>query len=442
MGNYVSEKRPYRCLEGTRQSPGLPSRHNAVADSHQYERQGIGISDRDRDRDEARDMAGSPVTGLRLDGAWGLLFRVVVGLLCVHGLTIGFTRADSVCFAGNSTGGEPVVSEMVEVKLGSRTVTCNVVRVNLRDSRVRLGVGLASDKVGATEDLLALARRKGAIAAINGTFFNAYEKGPVKDPVGTIITNGELVHKGNTGTVFGITRDKKGLMAPVRFKIIGKTNDSEKWPNNWYAYFINRLPTSANSVIIYTPSRGMTTGVGDGISVVVRSGEVVSIGTGEQAIPEDGYVINFRGSEESLASRFQVGTPVDYRLEIEDGTSANGIWAEVQEGVGAGPRLLKEGRIVFSVESAKAEGFTEAKILSQSYARSALGICESGELLMVTVPGARMSELAEVMKSLGAVEAMNLDGGASSGLVFGEEYITRPGRDISNALLVFVDGGL
>jgi hypothetical protein len=387
-------------------------------------------------------MAGSPVRGLRLAGAWGLLLRVVVGLLCVHGLIIGFTHVNSVCFADDKTGGEPVVSEVVEVKPGSRTIKANVVRVNLSDPRVRVGVGLASDRVGATEDLLALARRKGAIAAINGTFFNAYEKCPVKDPVGTIFTKGELVHKGNTGTVFGITGDKRGMMAPVRFKIVGGTDGSEKWPNNWYSYFINRAPTSANSVIIYTPWRGMTTGVGDGTSVVVKGGKVAFIGTGDQAIPDDGYVINFRGSEESLVSRFKVGIPVDYRIEMEDGTSVNGIWAKVEEGIGAGPRLIEDGRIVFDAESAKAEGFTEAKILSESYARSALGISQRGELLMVTVPGAKIAELAEVMKSLGAVEAMNLDGGASSGLVYRDNYITRTGRDISNALLVFVDNGL
>lgn len=387
-------------------------------------------------------MAGSPETGLRRDRAWGLLLRVVVGLLCVHGLVTGFVRVNLVCFAEGEAVRDPVACEVVEVKLGSRTITANVVRVNLCDPRVRVSVGLGSDRVGATEDLLALARRKGAVAAINGTFFNAYEKGPVKAPVGTIITCGEFVHKGNTGTVFGITYDKRGMMAPVRFKIVGGINGSEQWPNNWYAYFINRTPTSANSVIIYTPWRGTTTGVGDGISVVIEDGKVTLISTGDQAIPEDGYVINFRGSEESLASRFQVGAFVYCRLEIEGGTSESAAWADVTEAIGAGPRLVKDGDIAFSVESAAAEGFTEAKILSESNARSALGITELGELLMVTVPGANMAELAEVMKSLDAVEAMNLDGGASSGLVFRDKYITCPGRDISNALLVFVDGGL
>ena len=388
-------------------------------------------------------MAGSSVRkDSRSAGVRGLLLPVIVGLLCVLSLIVGLNRSSSVCLVEAEGPGDPVVSETVEVRLKNRTVSCNVVRVALADPRVRVGVGLGQDRVGATEDLLTLARRKGAVAAINGTFFNAYEKGPGKDPVGTIFTDGELVHKGNTGTVFAITWDKETTMEPLRLKIVGGIDGSEKWPNNWYSYFINRVPTSANSVIIYTPWRGMTTGVGDGASVVVKGGKVTFIGTGEQAIPDDGYVINFRGSEESLASRFHVGAKVHYRLEIEDGTSASGIWADVTEGIGAGPRLIRDGRIVFSVEEAKAEGFTEAKILSQSNARSALGITESGELLMVTVPGAKMVELAEVMKSLGAVEAVNLDGGASSGLVYRDNYITRTGRDISNALLVFVDEGL
>ncbi len=394
-----------------------------------------------RDRGEGRYMAGSFITNSRFTRVWGLLLPVFVGLLCVHGLLVGSTCVNSVCFAEAEGVREPVVSEAIEVKLKNRTVTCNVVRVDFSDPRVWVGVGLGQDRVGATEDLLTLARRKGAVAAINGTFFNAYEKGPGKDPVGTIFTDGELVHKGNTGTVFAITWDKETTMEPLRLKIVGGIDGSEEWPNNWYAYFINRAPTSANSVIVYTRWRGETTGVSDGISVVVDGMKVTYIGPGEQEIPEYGFVINFRGSEESLAERFYVGAWAYCRFDMEDGDSSLEFWADVAEGIGAGPRLIRDGRIVFSVEEAKAEGFTEAKILSESNARSALGITESGELLMVTVPGANMAELAEVMKSLGAVEAMNLDGGASSGLVYRDNYITRTGRDISNALLVFVDDG-
>lgn len=385
-------------------------------------------------------MAGSSVRkDSRSAGVRGLLLPVLVGLLCVLSLIVGLNRISSVCLVEAEGPGDPVVSETVEVRLKNRTVTCNVVRVALADPRVRVGVGLGQDRVGLTEDLLSLARRKGAVAAINGTFFNAYEKGRFKDPVGTIFSDGEIVHKGNTGTVFAITWDKRTTMEPLRLKIVGGIDGSEVWPNNWYAYFINRTPTSSNSVIVYNRWRGETTGVSDGISVVVDDFKVVRIGSGEQEIPESGFVANFRGSEEPLAQRFYVGAGAYLRFDIEYSDSPVEFWLDVADGIGAGPRLVKDGSIVFSVEAAKAEGFTEAKILTQSNARSALGITESGDLLLVTVPGANMAELAEIMKPLGAVDAMNLDGGASSGLVYKNSYITRPGRDISNALLVYID---
>ena len=40
------------------------------------------------------------------------------------------------------------------------------------------------------------------------------------------------------------------------------------------------------------------------------------------------------------------------------------------------------------------------------------------------------------MQALGCEQAMNLDGGASSGLWLSGGYLRQPGRPISNALLV------
>lgn len=186
------------------------------------------------------------------------------------------TEAAQVAQAGGANN--HVVSETRNVAVNGRTISASVVRANLADPATRVKVALGQDRVEGTEDLLNLAQRKGAIAGISGTFFNTYVKSGTKDPVGTLIAGGRMVHKGNTGTVFGITAEGEVRMDPVRFKIVGGTNGFYKRPNNWYAYFINRTPTASNSVIIYTPGRGATTGVTDGISVVVRDGQVVYIG--------------------------------------------------------------------------------------------------------------------------------------------------------------------
>jgi hypothetical protein len=101
-----------------------------------------------------------------------------------------------------------------------------------------------------------------------------------------------------------------------------------------------------------------------------------------------------------------------------------------------GPRLLTNGKVTLG---AKEEGFRDPKILINGGARSALGLTRDHKLILLTVRGATIPQLANVMLKSGAYQAMNLDGGASSGLYYNGKYITQPGRNISNALLVYGD---
>ncbi|WP_028558705.1 phosphodiester glycosidase family protein [Paenibacillus pinihumi] len=98
-----------------------------------------------------------------------------------------------------------------------------------------------------------------------------------------------------------------------------------------------------------------------------------------------------------------------------------------------GPRLVVNGKVSLNV---KEEGFRDPKILTGGGARSALGITSNHQLLLVTSGGATIPQMAEIMKQAGAYQAMNLDGGASSGLYYNGSYLTTPGRQISNALLI------
>ena len=366
-----------------------------------------------------------------------------LSLLCgalVAGLLVWVVGCPGMEAGAHAATGGPVEHSKVIVAVGSKSMAANVVRVSLADPRVRVQVGLAQDKVGATEELLSIAKRKGAVAAINGTFFNAYDKGPTWDPVGALITSGSMVHKGGTGTVLGVDDCKRVRMEPARFKIVGGVNGSWSWPNNWYAHHMNRRPTGANSVVLYTPEWAGRVGGDGGTSVIVTQGVVTQI-TGEACdVPGDGFVVYMRGSETSLLSRFKQGGAARWRVIDASGAELDRFWAGVVEGLGAGPLLVTEGRVAYSEEAAVAEGFTDPKILTQSMARSAVGFTQSGDLLFVTVGSARLAELAQIMVALGAQDAMNLDGGASSGLVFNGSYVTKPGRKVSNGLLVVVGG--
>lgn len=300
------------------------------------------------------------------------------------------------------------------------------------NSPYKPAVILANNQIGTTESLYDMAYYYNAVAAINGTFSSAYGGHP--DPWGTIIKEGKMIHIGNIGTVFGFTADGKVKMEKLRIKIEGGTNGSYQWPNNWYAYGFNHTPSSS-SVYIFTPEWGSHLGFNYGMNIIVENDIVKDIKENQDVdIPSDGYVINLTGSEEYLAKVFDIGKTVEYRIIYTDADGNEVDWSDVVEAVGAGPTLVKNGEI--SVDPA-GEGFTEAKILSLSYARSAIGVTYQGDILFVTVPSATIYQLANVMKDLDAYNAMNLDGGASSGLYFKGQYLVKPGRNLSNALIFY-----
>jgi exopolysaccharide biosynthesis protein len=112
--------------------------------------------------------------------------------------------------------------------------------------------------------------------------------------------------------------------------------------------------------------------------------------------------------------------------------AVSAFWPRVQEGVGCGPRLVTDGQITLDL---RGEKFSDPKVLVLSTARSAVGLTRDRRLLLVTTSGT-IPQLAGIMKALGAYQAMNLDGGASSGLWLRGRYLRSPGRNLSNCLLI------
>jgi hypothetical protein len=323
--------------------------------------------------------------------------------------------------------GEPLTSTSRTFNVAGKSISAQVITVDL--SRVRMKVALAENKVGRTEELASMAKRHGAIAAINGSFFEAYTNHPIKSPNHTLITGGRFAHIGTVGTTIALDKSGRGRIERRLWTISGSREGAGTRGGRWFAYWLNRWPTG-RTVTVFTRDWGDHTGaLPDGSSVTVEDGIVKSIGGPSQRIPENGFVIYFRDAESSLLNGFRVGQTAGYNILPKNEGSD---WSDVQEAVGAGPLLVRNGRV--ELNSAK-EGFRDPKILSASGVRSAVALTASGKLLLVATSGT-IPQVAEVMRSLGADAAMNLDGGASSGLWARGSYVRKPGRLISNALLV------
>lgn len=326
----------------------------------------------------------------------------------------------------------PVTPKTIAVNIPSGAKQVKVIYVNLTDWEIR--PVLAKNTVGATESLAAMAARSGAVAAVNGTFFNSYSD---MQPHGTLQIEGNFAHTGTNGTTMGVTTANNLVFENLFIGIEGSINDSFEWPNNWYAWGINHIYTDPAAVVIFTPAKGKTAGSQAATSIVVKNGEVIDIRKGIVSIPADGYVItaNSGAAAQKVANMFRIGDRVGYRYTYKqvdkNGQPVN--WDEVRHALGAGPRLLTAGRITVDF---KKERMTDPKLTTYKGLRSFIGVDKNGLLVMGTVGSVSVRELAEVAQKLGLYNAMNLDGGASSGLYYQGKLLTTPGRLLSNSLVV------
>ena len=321
---------------------------------------------------------------------------------------------------------------------GSRNVS--YVTIDLNDSSLIIQPVVANDQIGTTDSLRNIANQvKGdgveVLAAINGTFFSAYNNNPL--PYGTIQRAGEVIHVGNTGSTIGFTENNNVKIENLFISISGTINDTV----TWYAWNINHPFDTKDAVTIFTPEYGKKTYTHSYTSIVVRTNKVTSIENGKTNIPSDGYVI-VTGLP-TMISKFQVGDEVKYNMGFSEinyknqnayaGKDFTDLWREVTSSIGAGPTLIKNGVIT---ADGLAEGFFEDKILTNRGQRSFIGVTKDNKLLMGVVPSVTVKELAEICKGLGLFQAMNLDGGASSGLIYKDQIVHTPGRLLSNAIVV------
>jgi hypothetical protein len=229
-------------------------------------------------------------------------------------------------------------------------------------------------------------------------------------------------------TVFGIDGRGRPWIGTVEFTGYLVTDTGTRIPIS----AINR-PPRAGGVALYTAEFGPLTPP-QALIAVVRGDRVAGFMSGRPTIPTNGYALATAASEQHLLSNVVRGQKVSLRLTL----SPPGLRHALQ----GGPRLVRN-RVV-SVSSSE-EGFS-GWFHRVRTARSAVGITGTGKVLFVTVDrrsrrnsGMNLPELADLMRRLGARDAMNLDGGSSTTLVVGGRVVSalpKGGERTVSAMLV------
>jgi exopolysaccharide biosynthesis protein len=361
------------------------------------------------------------------------------------------------------------VADGVEYTEMTRTIDGQPVRMNLLRldlTKVRLDVVHAMDAAIGTETVSSIAKRHGALAAINAGFFRLDKSEFAGDAAGVLQIDRVLLSESEkTRIAIAITNGPSKTKVELA-RLTTETQLSQGIDYVFNATGINR-ERKGTDLILYKPQFGKSTLTsGAGFEAVFnvkcrkKDEEVTETCWGDLAemrnddppavIRPDQYVVS-AGANVSGEARefpdyvknhtkhflfqnvFQTDDPSKKRFFLEAEDITNGV-----------PQLIKNGKIDITWQEEK----TTKSFVETRHPRTAVAKLKDGKFLMITVDGRSESsggislpDLAQLLLELGATDAMNLDGGGSTTMYLDGKVVNHPSdkegeRKVSDAILV------
>jgi hypothetical protein len=313
-----------------------------------------------------------------------------------------------------------------------------------------------------------LAKQSGALAAVNAGFFAMLpSEGVPGEPAGLFIDHGKVLSEATSGriTMDIFNRNSADGDTLVRFQKLTTTMNLIVGKDLVHTVDgINRKPgvirncggngdtptdlplhdvtcTDTDELVAITPEFGASAPSGDGIEAVVdKSGTVIELRarTGG-AVPSGGMLIQGIGSESAwLTSNAPAGARLRLEIHIRDAQGRPVTFDSNDFAVNGGPGLVVVGH---SEILPVADGLVHTDDPSfflrwgvRRNPRTMAGVDSQNRILLVTVDGHQpghslglsLIEGAQLMIGLGAVSAMNLDGGGSTAMVINGKLVSSP----------------
>ncbi len=308
----------------------------------------------------------------------------------------------------------------------TRPVRINIVELSQGvNNKLVIEPSIASETLANKSKISAIANRENAIVAINGGYF----KPLTGVPLGTLMINKKLY----TGPIYD--RVAMGIfdngfdMARVQLNAKIETNIGGIKIDN-----VNQPRMLSVHTIVYTPDWGKLSPPCPkyGMQLIIEDGKLTRVSYGRSQIPPNGYVIV--GSQQNLKP-FIKAKRFDLDLNI------NPEWKDVNHIISGGPYLVKNGEVFVDMTAQKLGS------VGGRNPRTAIGYTKDNNLILLTADGREgasigltLMELANLMKELGCVNAMNLDGGGSTVMYVNGNVVNKPavsgGIPLSHTLVI------
>ncbi len=311
---------------------------------------------------------------------------------------------------------------------------------------VTLDVALATAALGAPIGRCSRSRRPTTLLRrVNGDFTG----GDPGRPIQVFAQDGELVQSAGPGPLFALARDESAafLGAPRLLVTVTDRDTGETWRlDRW-----NFRPPAPGEIAAFSPLGG-TLELSPSFACSVRllpDGEI-SFDEDRTGVVAD-YVVDGAACTEEPMER-NGGVILSAPPATDEATQLLAMvpgermrlrwslgWQGVYDVVGGMPILVQDGQIAVAPCSTS---------FCRRNPRTGIGYTAGGGIILVVVDGrqpkwsvgASLEEFARMMRDLGAVQALNLDGGGSTTMVVDGEVVNRPSdghqAQVSNAVLV------
>ncbi|MBY0508110.1 MAG: phosphodiester glycosidase family protein [Bryobacteraceae bacterium] len=314
-----------------------------------------------------------------------------------------------------------------------------IVEIDPREPNVLLLPVRAKDRAIGKETTSALAKRYGATAAINGGYFvvTPTATGFAGQSSGAYMWNEEVV-AGNSLLRSALIRCAEGQVAMDQVRYSGQVATGEATAS---LTGLNRARSSQDLLwlrpIFGEKSRTDAAGVDAILDSTGRVSRVVD-GEGNVDIPANGSVLSGSGAGATfLRTRATPGALLSVRPSLALTTVSGCRPVDV---IGGGPMIVTNGQVDVGAENFGHE--------TTRNPRTAFAVTAQGTWLLITLDGRqpasqgmRLDELAAELVNLGAVRAVNLDGGGSTTMVTQDAVRNLPSdvaeREVSDAVLLF-----
>jgi Phosphodiester glycosidase len=323
----------------------------------------------------------------------------------------------------------------------------HVIRADLT-GRAAVHAALATGELPGLETTSSMARRFGAVAAVNGDFFR-----PSGRPVASFARDRRLVQTRLVPSAnFAVAGDDSGAFIghkPARVSIyvpatghfarIARVNSGRPGARQ-LALFTNpgakleRAPLNSCSARLMQVGRYAAGKRGAMVApfrvakVVCRKRRLLRLG---------GVVLSARWAGERRSDVVALTKGQRVKLSWSLG------WPGIADTVGGNPVLLRDGRIQWG-------SITGSHPIFRRHPRTGVGVTGDGDVLLVTVDGRKprhsvgmtLVAFARLFKSIGARWALNLDGGGSTTMWVRGRVVNRPSdgreRRVGSALMVMM----